>query len=282
MRWRRLLVTSHDPFHLTGSFQSRYGPWAVVTGAAQGLGAAFAQGLAERGVHLVLVDRQPERLQSTAREIGDRYGVQAHPVPLDLAERHPWRHLAPHLADREVGLLVSNAALGPIDPFLEQPPETHHEVLSINCRAPLDLLSGLGPRLVRRGRGAVVLVSSLSALSGTPLAATYAASKAWTLSLAESLWAEWRPLGVHVLAVLPGPTDTPAFRATRPRRGSLAMRTLAQPLPVARGALAHLGVSPWFVPGATNRVAALLGRLLPRRAALRLLTRQMRSLYPER
>lgn len=270
------------------AFLAKYGPWALVTGAAQGLGAAFARECALRGLDVVLVDRLAPEVLEQARRLARVHEVEARAVVLDLAAGDPWAALAEQLAamgiaTADIGLLVNNAGLGPVGPFFDQPLSRHQEVLAVNCGAPLSLTHHLGTSLRERGRGGVVFVSSLSGMSGTALVAHYAATKAWNLVLGESLWAELRGSGVEVLTAAVGATRTPAWIASQPEGRSLAARTALPPAKVAAEAMAALGRRHLVIPGLSNRLAAAIaGRLLPRRRAVELLARSMARLYPER
>lgn len=257
-------------------FATRYGPWAVVAGASEGLGAAFSQALAGRGLHLLLLARRPAPLEALAAGLRARHGVQVRTAALDLSR--------PDLADAvgalteglEVGLLVYDAAASAIGPFLDRPLEAHLAVLEVNCRGPLVLSHLLGGAMARRGRGGLLLVSSLAGGQGTPWLASYAASKAFEIVLAEGLWAELGERGVDVLACRAGATRTPAYAASGPR----AEVPLMEPGAVAEAALAALGRGPTVVTGPLNRLAAFLfDRLLPRRLAIRIMGRATRRLY---
>jgi short-subunit dehydrogenase len=119
----------------------------------------------------------------------------------------------------------------------------------------------------------------MSGLHGTPLLATYAATKAFLLNLAESLWAEWRPSGVDITALVPGATDTPGYRASAPRSARLSPKPMPV-APVVDAALAALGARPWTIPGRTNRISGLvLSRLLPRRVTVRVMGATMRAMF---
>jgi short-subunit dehydrogenase len=178
--------------------------------------------------------------------------------------------------DLEVGLLVHNAALSVRGPWLATPLERHLHMVDVNVSAPLRLIEHFVPAMAARGRGGVILLGSMAGLHGTPLLATYAATKAFTINLAESLWAEWRPSGVDITAVVPGAVDTPGYRASAPRT-----RIAPMPAgPVVAAALRALGRRPWVIPGATNAFAGLvLSRVLPRRLGVRLMGRTMRAMY---
>jgi short-subunit dehydrogenase len=248
----------------------------VVAGASEGLGAAFARALAARGLRLVLLARRPGPLEALATELRARHAVEVVAAPLDLARADVGEAVAAVVGEREVGLLVANAAASTIGPFLERPLDAHLAVLDVNCRATLVLCHRLGGAMARRGRGGLLLVSSLAGGQGNPWLASYAASKAYELVLAEGLWAELRGRGVDVLACRAGATRTPAYQATRPR----AEVPLMAPEAVVEAALRALGRGPVVVTGALNRAAAFLfTRLLPRRLAIRVMERATRRLY---
>jgi short-subunit dehydrogenase len=265
---------------LSRSPLARYGPWALVAGASEGIGAAFAHALAAKGLHLVVVARRAVPLEALARDITARHGVQVQAIPLDLADPAAITSLLDTIRDRDIGLLVWNAALSVMGPFLEQPLDAHLTELAVNCRSPLTVVHALGHRMVARKRGGIILLSSLSGMQGTALVAHYAATKAWNRVLAEGLWWEMGKQGVDVLACVAGATDTPGFRASAPEKSASASVPVQSPDDVAREALAALGRQPSIVTGARNRfAAAFLSRLLPRAAAVRLMGRTMDRMY---
>ena len=257
-------------------FRDRYGPWALVAGASAGLGEAFARRLAGRGLHLVLLARRGDALEALGAELRRAHGVEVRAAPMDLARPDLAAAVERATAGVEVGLLVYNAAASAIGPFVERPLDDHLRVIDVNCRGPLTLAHLLGGPMARRGRGGIVLMTSLAASQGNPLLASYAASKAFNLVLAEGLWAELREQGVDVLACRAGATRTPGYEASRPRRSV----PLMEPDDVARRALAALGRGPSAVAGTLNRVAAFaFGRLLPKRASIGIMGRATRRLY---
>jgi hypothetical protein len=259
-------------------FRARYGPWAVVVGASEGIGAALAEELAARGLDLLLVARRPGPLEALAASLAARHGVAVRALAVDAGSRAGLDAIRAELAAREVGLLVMSAALAPVGDFLSITPDEHERVLDINCRAAVVLLRALAPAMVARGRGGVVLMSSLASLQGTATVAHYAATKAYLRVLAEGLWDELRPRGVDVVACLAGPTRTPTWLSARPRPSRLAPPVL-EPRAVGVAALDGLGRGPIVVPGAANRAVAALMRHLPARAAVRLVSDAARRLY---
>jgi hypothetical protein len=248
-------------------FRARYGPFALVAGASEGLGAAFAHALAARGLDLVVVARRADVLEQTADELRKRHGVVVHAAAMDLATPEARPALAQVARDLEVGLVVYNAAHAPIGPFLEQDADELLRVVDVNARAPVWVTRTFAPPMVERGRGGIVLMASIAGAQGTPHVATYAASKAFEIVLAEGLWEELRGHGVDVLVSCAGAIATPGYaRAAKTRRrvpGTLA------PEVVAERTLAALGRGPRVTPGFINAlVAFVIGRLLPRRLAV--------------
>src|SRR3954467_9563554 len=144
----------------SSSFAERYGPLAVVTGAAVGMGAAFARDLAGRGVDLLLVDRDEPALEACALEL-QAGGANAQTLVVDLTDPDAAERVADAAGD-DLGLLVSNAAIGYVGSFLDQDAAALLAMLDVNCRTPLLLVHRVLPKLVARGRGGIILLSSLS------------------------------------------------------------------------------------------------------------------------
>ena len=258
------------------AFRERYGPWALVAGASAGLGEAFARELAARGLGLLLLARRAETLERLAGDLRAAHGVEVRTAALDLGRADLLEAVRAASAGLEIGLLVYNAAHSVIGPFLDRPLEEQLRVVDVNCRGPLLLAHVLGGPMAGRGRGGIVLMSSLSGSQGNPWLASYAASKAFDLVLAEGLWAELRARGVDVVACRAGATRTPGFAASRPKR-SVPLQPAGE---VAARALAALGRGPSVVTGGLNRLAAFaFARLLPRRTSIRIMERAARRLY---
>lgn len=251
-------------------FSARYGPCALVAGAGVGLGAEYARQLAERGLDLLLIDRDAAAVEATAATLRAAHGVAVDCALVDLARPDLLAALAAPLAGREIGLLVYNAARGTVAPFLDTAPALLDTLLAVNCRAPLQLVRALAPAMVARGRGGIILMSSMAGSIGSAQIGAYAASKAFALVLADALWAELRPHGVDVLAVQPGQVRTPGWQSSQPA-GDTTLPVM-EPVDVVREALAALGQEPCVIPGAMNRESAALLATLPRRQAIEFLS----------
>lgn len=254
----------------------RYGSWGIVAGASEGLGAAFAEAVARRGLNLVLLARRAERLASTAASLRERHGVQVETRAIDLASVDLPALFQALAEEREIGVGIYNAAFAPIGAFASRPLDALLRVVDVNVRGPVVFARAVVPPMVARGRGAVVLVSSLAGLQGSPRIATYAASKAFNTVLAEGLWGELRGSGVDVLGCCAGAVRTPGYGAAS--ESGEAPGTL-DPEIVAERTLAALGRGPRFVPGAVNKLASLVvGRWLPRGTAVSIMARSTASL----
>ena len=248
-------------------FRERYGPWALVAGASEGLGAAYAEALARRGLDLILVARQGELLQALAAR-------------LHLSQPEAAEQIARETQPDEVGLLVYNAAFSAVGRFLDHPMEDHLREVDTNVRTLLGLVNTFGQRMLAAGHGGIILMSSLSAFQGSAYISTYSATKAFNIVLAEGLWEEWRRSGVDVLACIAGAIRTPNYLASSPKRsGGIADATL-KPESVVAEALAALGHRPTVIPGRLNRLSSfVMRRLLSRQAAIRIMGNVLRGMY---
>jgi short-subunit dehydrogenase len=246
------------------SFRSKYGPCALVAGAAVGLGAEYARQIAAHGLDLILLDRDAAPLEKTAAEVRSVHGIEVATLTIDLGRPDLVDAVQPAVAGREIGLVVYNAALGTVAPFIEMPASHIDVMIDVNCRAPLRLVHALVPAMMRRRRGGVILMSSMSGNIGSSQLAVYAASKAFDLVAADALWFELQPHGVDVLAVQPGSTRTPGWLSSQPSGPEATPMPAMEPADVVREALAALGVEPVVVPGELNRQGAeALARAAP-------------------
>ncbi len=263
------------------AFATRYGPAALVAGASEGIGAAFARQLAAAGLHLVLVARRASPLEQLADELRTAHGVEVRTLPCDLGEEAAAGAIVKACHGLDIGLLVYNAAASSVGRFLDTPVAAHLRSVHVNARGPVLLAHALGGPMARRGRGGIVLMSSLTAFQGTPFAASYGATKAFNLVLAEGLWSELKERGVDVLACCPGATLTPGYElATPPRAESRFAPRPQEPAEVAREALAALGRHPLVITGRGNRIASFaMRRLFSRRLAVVTMGKEMRKRY---
>ena len=264
--------------HPERQLRERYGPWAMVVGASDGLGAAYARHAAAGGMDLLLVARRASLLEQQASDLSASTGARVRCLALDMSAPEQQRELIARSDELEVGLLVYVASKSNVGPFVEQPLEEHLAGLELNCRGPMVLAHHFARRMRRAGRGAIVLLSSFSALVGCPFVAHYAATKAYNLVLAESLWAELRGT-VDVLGAIVGVTLTPQMATRRPDYSGLLAPPLMTSEEVVQETFRHLGRRGSVVIGRGNRLNALILGLLPRSLATMLVGRTTRQIF---
>ena len=260
---------------LSDDWATRYGPWAIVTGASDGLGRAFARRLAARRINLVLVTRRVAALSVLAEELQVHHAIRCVVIPMDLADRHSVALLDEQTAHLDIGLVVAAAGFGSIGPFLDRPLENEADMLAVNAASALRIAHHFGKRLVARGSGGLVLFGSVVGFQGAPLSANYAATKAYVQSLAEALAVEWDPLGVDVLSCAPGPVAT-GFAA----RAGMAMGKAANPEDLVDPCLDALGRRTTVRPGGLAKLLGYGLGTLPRPLRVRVMHNVMRGMHP--
>jgi len=255
----------------------QYGPWALIAGGSEGIGLCFARELAAAGFNLLLLARRNEPLQAARQQLCSEFPVAIRTHTLDLTATDLEEQLAGIISGLEIGLLIYNAgAMHGVGLFLDEPLEKARKLIRLNCHGPVVFSHHLGNAMRARGRGGIILLSSLSGLTGGAYVATYAATKAFDIVLAESLWAELAPHGVHVLGLVAGATDTPAMAATGV---SFASGEAMDPADVARAGLQQLPHGPVHIAGDGNRMAASLLRGDDRRQSIALMTAGAAGMY---
>lgn len=265
------------PSEFAQHFRQQYGEWAVITGAAQGIGLAFAHQCAALGLNLVMVDFAAPLLQEQANTIAGKYPVDVKPLALDLRDDDFLDAIAQITDSLEVGLLVNNAGVSSVTPFLQTDRTVLLDQIKTNVRAPLILTHHLGQGMIARGRGGIIMLSSASAIMGTAYVANYAATKAYNHILGESLWYEMRQAGVAVLSLQVGATRTPGWEQSNAKANPPGK--IAASDDVVWEALHALGHTPSRITGWQNRLNFFMIRLLPRSMAIRLISRVMESSY---
>jgi uncharacterized protein len=195
------------------------GRWALILGGSDGLGAAFADDLAERGAHCLLVARNADKLTATAQSLASRHNVSVQTLALDLGDADTVKRLADATDAMDLALVVFNAgAESSGQLFADAPIEQWRIIIERNIGFLTEALHHFSQRFVKEGRGALLIVGSEAAFGGAARAALYTASKAYALNLGESLWAELQPFGVAVQTLLFKIADTPTLRAVLARK----------------------------------------------------------------
>jgi uncharacterized protein len=237
-------------------FADRYGPWALVAGASEGVGAVYARAMADRGLNVMLLSRRQAVLDEVAGVIRADTGVETRAVAVDLSAQDAVTTIIRATSGLQVGMLMYCAGADPYyEPFLVKPVNVALQLVQRNCTVPMQLCHHFAGPMVERGKGGIVLVGSGAGLAGSKNMVAYGASKAFDMVMAEALWAELHAQGVDVLGLVLSITDTPAERRILAKRGILASGDDHSPIPGATTAeetvaeaIANLHNGPtWFV-----------------------------------
>ncbi|MGE2728429.1 SDR family NAD(P)-dependent oxidoreductase [Mycolicibacterium vaccae] len=235
---------------------AKYGPWAVIAGGSEGVGAEFAKSLAADGFDLVLIARKPEPLSETA-EACRTLGAEVRVLPLDLLDADSTGRIVEATSDIEVGLLIYNAGASTCnEPFLDADLSEFTKVIDLNTTRMLELTQHFGRRMVAMSRGGIILVGSLSGYMGAVRHSVYAGAKAFSRVFAESLWIELREHNVDVLELVLGVTRTPAMERIGLNFDVPGM-IVNDPAEVAREGLRHIAHGPVHVAGGNAERAVM-------------------------
>ncbi|MFZ4480490.1 MAG: SDR family NAD(P)-dependent oxidoreductase [Rhodoferax sp.] len=245
-------------------------PTALITGASSGIGEALARCFAGAGHNLVLVARSGDKLRALASQISGSHGVEVRVEPADLAVGGAEVRLSASLRRRRcaVDVLVNCAGVLEQGAFASMKPARHQQIIDLNISGLTAMIASFLPQMLQRGAGRILNVASIAAFQPIPTLATYAASKAYVLSLSESLAQEIKGSGVTVTALCPGITATPMLDAATLANGQLSQIPrflIAEVDQVARqGFDACMKGDVVCVPGVFNRALAIASRRTPK------------------
>lgn len=226
------------------SLKDRYGDLALVTGASDGIGRAFAIELAKNGLNLILVARRRELLEALRKELSSTYSVKIDIIAHDVSTENGRKAIHDAIVELKPGLLVAAAGFGTSGSFIKNSLEHELNMIDVNCRAVTEQTYAMANMLKERGKGGIILFGSLVAFQGVPWASNYAATKAFVQTLAEGLYWELKPLNIDVLAIAPGPVNS-GFG----NRADMQIGNAAKPETVAKVSLEALGKQAVVRPG---------------------------------
>jgi len=254
------------------------GQWALIAGSAEGLGEAFTTLLAAQGFNLILVDNQEQALKNIAEKAGSSMGVKTVPLNLDLATEDAWQTCMDAARDVDCSLLVYNAAMSEVKPFLDHDRESLERFIHVNNRTALLLVHAFAGHLREKKKpGRILLMSSLAGLMAPVYVAPYAGSKAFLIALARSLFYELRPYNIGLSVCCAGIINTPKFLESQPR---MPVR-MSDPFQVAEFALKCCGKKAVIIHGWMNRLNYFfISRFLPASLSSYFVNRFMRKIYP--
>lgn len=257
-------------------FKEKYGRYALVTGASAGIGEAFARLLAKRGFDLILVARREEKLNLIAEELRRKHGIEVMVIPMDLTLEDSADVLFRKVGEFDVGLLVNNAGFGYYGKFVKQAPERFSDMIKLNILTFTLLTRKFADRFIKKGRGGIILVSSLAAFQPTPGMALYGATKGFELLLGEALAEEIKGKNVDITVLCPSATLT-EFQTVAggvPHDGMTAEF-------VADNALNCLGRKRIAIPGLWNKILGKANRFLPRNVVTWITARALGHYLPD-
>jgi uncharacterized protein len=238
----------------------QFGPWALITGASSGIGREFARQVAASGIDLVLVARRENLLREVARECSREFGVQHRIITADLSTEASFPMIVQETRELDIGLVVSNAGTANPGRFLEKGIGELRELLRLNTLAHLELAHHFGRKLVARGSGGILFVGAMGAEKGVALMANDAAAKSYVRNLSVALHLEFKPSGVHVTLLAPGPTQTPVLEKFGLDPKAMPMKPMGARQCAQEGLAALARNRPTIIPGRMNR---LMNALVP-------------------
>lgn len=255
----------------------KYGSWALLVGASDGVGALFAERLASEGVNVMLVARRQHLLDEVAQGIRERTNAETRTFAIDLTDPDASQRIIEATDDLEVGMLVYCAGGDPnYQPFLANPVSAAEDLLQRNCLVLMRLCHHFAGPMVERKRGGIVNFTSGAALAGGRNMVAYGGTKAFDMVFTEGLWVELHDKGVDVLGLVLGMTDTPALRKLEFERGRLASldevpEGAVPAASVVEEAFANLGNGPTIATGDDVRMAFELFKSMSRNEVVRLI-----------
>jgi len=251
-------------------FKEKYGPWAIVTGAARGIGKAYARELASRGLNVLLVDLLEEELNQTAEEIRSEFPIQCHSIRADLSNSQERQTVIDQSEQYSIGLFCCNHAMtklfadGKLRAWIDTPIENLQQMVQVNLGSSIALIHHFANRMAVQHRGGILILSSMGAISGAPYVTQYGATKAFLANLGEALFWELKCKGVDVTTVLPGLTRTNDVEKGLTEYGRKTL-SMMEPSEVASISLNALGKQCSVIPGKGNQLQHFfLSRLAPR------------------
>ena len=267
---------------LDKSFYKKYGPWALILGAAEGIGEAYSITLAESGLNLIMVDKEETSLNLLAQKLQFEKNIKCKTLSIDLKEKDATEKIMEVIQLLDCRLLIYNAAYSKVQRFVDLKKDDLDSFIDVNTRTQIHIVQEFSKKLINKKHGGgILLMSSLAGLIGVQLVAPYAATKAFAWNLAEALHYELKAHTIDVMACLAGATETPTYNSTHPKYGLLKPSVMSGK-GVAESALKALGKQHRFIPGFSNRLNYfLLTRIFPRKWAASIANKTIYSMYKD-
>ncbi len=250
--------------------KSKYGEWAIVTGASSGIGLELSKQLADAGFNLIINSRHLEKLKAVETDLKSKHPVEIRIVDADVSETAGMDKIIQAAQGLNVGILITSAGYGTSGLFTDTSIHSEINMLRVNCEAVLSLTHYFSQKFKQQKRGGIIFLSSLVAFQGVPYSANYAATKAYIQSFAEALAIELKPFGIDILAAAPGPVDS-GFG----QRANMKMGKALKPSDLGVPILKALGRQTNVIPGLLSKILVYSLRTVPRWAKIRIMQKVM-------
>ncbi|MBI1307325.1 MAG: SDR family NAD(P)-dependent oxidoreductase [Bacteroidetes bacterium] len=250
--------------------KTKYGEWAIVTGASSGIGLELAIQLASAGLNLVINSRHLDKLQEVEKQLKANSIIEIKIVASDVSETEGIDKIIEATQGLNIGLLIVSAGYGTSGNFIDSSLHSEINMLKVNCEALLSLTHYYSQQFVQQKRGGIILMSSMVAFQGTPYSANYAATKAYVQTLAEAIAVELKPQGVDILAAAPGPVES-GFS----QRANMKMSMSLTPQQVGVPILKALGRKTTVLPGLLTKFLVYSLRTVPRWGKIKIMEKVM-------
>ena len=250
--------------------KTKYGDWAIITGASSGIGLELATQLASAGFNLIINARNLDKLQAVEKQLKSLYPIEIKIVVSDVSETEGIDQIIQSSSGLTIGLLIVSAGFGTSGNFINSSLHAEINMLRVNCEALLALTHHYSQQFVQQKRGGIILMSSMVAFQGTPYSANYAATKAYVQTLAEGLAVELKPKGVDILAAAPGPVES-GFSQRANMKMSLSMTPSQVGIPILKA----LGRKTTVLPGMLTKLLVYSLRTVPRWGKIKIMEKVM-------
>jgi short-subunit dehydrogenase len=250
--------------------KTKYGEWAIITGASSGIGLELATQLTEAGFNLVINSRHADKLQKVQKLLKINSTSEIKIVVSDVSETEGIDKIIQSTQGLNIGLLIVSAGYGTSGNFIDTSLHSEINMLKVNCEALLSLTHYYSQQFAQQKRGGIILMSSMVAFQGTPYSANYAATKAYVKTLAEALAVELKPKGVDVLAAAPGPVES-GFS----QRANMKMSMSMKPADIGIPILKALGRKTTVLPGFLTKFLVYSLRTVPRWGKIKIMKKVM-------
>jgi short-subunit dehydrogenase len=245
------------------SFKQKYGSYALITGGTSGIGEEMAKIVASKGVNIILVARRENVLSEKADMLKKEYGVEVKTISADLTKKEDLDKVLRETDALEVGLLIPNAAIENHGFMMDLELEKELAAIQMDVTAVFTMTHHFGKKMAERGRGGILLISSMIGHMPNPYFSNYAGIKAYIANLGFSLNYELKKKGVDVTVLSPGPTDTPMLNGAMGEMDISKMpMTIQQPDYVAQLAIDGLGKKPHVIPGFKNTLMVRMAKMM--------------------